>query len=90
MPHTQVISIEATYITCNFIESVAYCIAVVLFVESVLSLLRRRRWRDGINVPLVAVAPLIFFFATLHIVGVWVRTSLPLFSTLKIPRFTGA
>lgn len=76
MPRVQVVSSIATFITCSFVESVAYGVAAVLFVESVLSLLRTRRRRDRINVPLAVVAPLIFFFATLHVFGVWVRTYL--------------
>lgn len=76
MPRVQVVSSIATFITCSFVESVAYGVAAVLFVESVLSLLRTRRRPDRINVPLAVVAPLIFFFATLHVFGVWVRTYL--------------
>ncbi|EJD43065.1 hypothetical protein AURDEDRAFT_152710 [Auricularia subglabra TFB-10046 SS5] len=71
---SQLISLKVATFTCGFLESVAYGVAAVLFVNSVLTLLRARRSRDRINVPLIVFAPLIFFFATLHIFAVWART----------------
>ncbi|KZV93875.1 hypothetical protein EXIGLDRAFT_716625 [Exidia glandulosa HHB12029] len=73
MPAAQVISTRVTFLTSTLIESVLYGIALVLMLQSIQSLLRKRRVHDRVNTPLVVVAPLIFFFESLHMFGVWAR-----------------
>lgn len=65
---------NAVFVLSSFMESMVYGITAVLFVESVQTLLRTRRRRDRLNIPLIIGAPILFFFVTLHIFGVWVRT----------------
>ncbi|EJD43889.1 hypothetical protein AURDEDRAFT_166948 [Auricularia subglabra TFB-10046 SS5] len=53
--------------------SVLYGLAIPLFVDSMRALLRKAKTRYNVNYPLFISAPFLFVFATLHVVGTWLR-----------------
>ncbi|KAF8222276.1 hypothetical protein L208DRAFT_1462131 [Tricholoma matsutake] len=57
----------------NLITSVGYGIAVTLFLNSVSTILRKRRTTGLLNLPLVIPSVLIFIFATVNIIGLWIN-----------------
>ncbi|KZV83178.1 hypothetical protein EXIGLDRAFT_843162 [Exidia glandulosa HHB12029] len=64
---------SAILVQC-MLESLIYGISLVLFIQSVGTLLQKRRRQERLNMPLIVTAPLLFFFATLHILGAtWMR-----------------
>ncbi|KZV83180.1 hypothetical protein EXIGLDRAFT_777839 [Exidia glandulosa HHB12029] len=55
---------SAIFVQC-VVVSVLYGIAVVVFVQSILVLLEKRRRGENLNKPLLITAPRLFLFATL-------------------------
>jgi len=55
----------------NLIASVAYGIAVTLFIISIQTIVRRKRVSGKYNLPLVIPSVLIFTLATVNIIGLW-------------------
>jgi len=53
------------------ITSFCFGIAVVLFTESVGTLVRKRRSTGKLNLPLAIPSALIFMFATVNVLGIW-------------------
>lgn len=55
-------------------ETLGYGIALILFINATRTLLKKKKVNENLNLPIFIAAPVLFFFATLHIFGVWVRT----------------
>ncbi|EJD43900.1 hypothetical protein AURDEDRAFT_114458 [Auricularia subglabra TFB-10046 SS5] len=70
-PHS--ISWSSALLVQTILVSVLYGLAILLFVHSMRALLRRAKMRDMVNYPLFISAPFLFVFATLHVLGTWLR-----------------
>lgn len=65
---------NATFLIACISETLAYGIALILFINSTKTLLKKKRLNENLNLPIFIAAPILFFFSTLHVIGVWVRT----------------
>jgi len=62
-----------SYLFAVLITSFCYGIAVTLFAKSVATIVRKRRSTGRLNLPLVIPSVLIFIFATVNVMGIWIH-----------------
>jgi len=62
-----------SFLFAVLITSFCYGIAVILFAQSVSTMVRKRRHTGKLNIPLVIPSALIFIFATLNVTGIWIN-----------------
>jgi len=62
-----------SYLFAVLITSFCYGIAVTLFTKSVATMVRNRRSTGKLNLPLAIPSVLIFMFATVNVMGIWVH-----------------
>lgn len=67
------VSWSSALLVQTILVSVLYGLAILLFIDSMRALLRRAKTRDTVNYPLFISAPFLFLFATLHVLGTWLR-----------------
>lgn len=65
---------NATFLIACISETLGYGIAIILFINSTQTLLKKKKLNENLNLPIFIASPILFFFSTLHIFGVWVRT----------------
>jgi len=65
---------NSVFLIACITETLGYGIALILFINATRTLLKKKRVNENLNLPIFIAAPILFFFATLHIFGVWVRT----------------
>jgi len=65
---------NAIFLIACISETLGYGIALVLFISSTQTLLKKRKYNENLNLPIFLASPILFFFSTLHVIGVWVRT----------------
>jgi len=61
------------FLFATLIASFSYVIAVTLFIESIGTILRKRRATGKINLPFVLPSILIFILATVNVIGLWIN-----------------
>jgi len=62
-----------SFLFATLIASFCYGITVTLFIKSVSTILRKRRVSGKINLPFVLPSALIFIFATVNVIGLWIN-----------------
>jgi len=61
------------YLFAVLVSTFCYGIAFTLFINSVVAMVRRRRHTGKIIIPLAIPSTLIFIFATVNVIGIWVN-----------------
>jgi len=68
------LSDNGTFLIACLVETLAYGIALDLFVRSMMTLLRKKKDNQTLNIPIFIAAPILFLLSTIHLLGVMVRT----------------